>query len=111
VEGPERNHSLFRLARSLTHIRSLNAVVGRVTNQVCQRIAEQLQHALVDLGIFAIHLQANLLAGGLRDVVDGTRVSLEERSYRQHANPHHTFMQLTGVAFHRCHSLAQLRQA
>ena len=50
-------------------------------------------------------------AGGLRNVVDRARVSLEECSHGQHANAHHPLMQLAGIALHRRHCLAQLGQA
>ena len=111
VEGAERNHALFGLTRRLAHIRGFDAMVGGIANQVSQRIAEHFEHTFVDLRLFSVHLQANTLAGSPSEVVDGARVPLEERSDRQHANSHHLFLQLTGVALHCLYRLAQLGQA
>ena len=59
----------------------------------------------------AAQFQAHLLAGDLGDIVDRACVSLEKRSYRQHANPHDSLVQLAGIPLHGGHRFAQLGQA
>ena len=83
--------------------RRFNAVIGGVADQVRQRVTELFQHALVDLGVLARHFQPDLFSGGLRDVVHGSCIALEERADGKHAHGHHALVQLAGIALHGGH--------
>ena len=77
---------------------SLDAVIDAVAHQVHQRIADLLQHGLVELGLLAGDLQPDLLAEARRQVAHQAREAAEHRAHRQHAHAHDAFLQLADVA-------------
>ncbi len=60
--------------------RALDAVVGRVADHVGQRIGKLLDDRLVDLGVLADGLEADLLAGLGGELADEARHAAEHRS-------------------------------
>ena len=61
----EVHGAVRRLAGGHAHVGHFDAVVDAVAHQVHQRIADLLQHRLVELGLLAGHLQVDLLAEAL----------------------------------------------
>ena len=60
--GVQGDGPLARLSRGLADLGQLDAVVRRVAHQMDQRIAQFVDHPLVELGLFAIDHQAHALA-------------------------------------------------
>ena len=77
---------------------SLHAVVERVAHEMHQRIADLLEHGLVELGVLAAQLQLDLLAELARQVVHQAREAVEREADRQHADLHDAFLQLARIA-------------
>ena len=86
------------------HLRRLDAVVAGVADQVGQRVLDRLEDRLVELGVLALHVDADLLAARVRqvahdagdlgpDVVDGL-----------HARLHDALLQLTGDEVEAVHA-------
>ncbi len=96
------------LAGSDARFRLLDAVVDAVAHQVHQRVADALEHRLVELGLLARELEVDLLAEPLRDVAHQTREAAEGEADRQHAHPHDALVQLAHVALELCEPAAQL---
>lgn len=80
MKGAQGDLALGRLARSKTHVFRFNAVVHGVADQMHQRIADNLHHALVQFRFFAFHDQIDFLAAFARKVADqaGKREKTEE---------------------------------
>ena len=104
----ERDDAGRRLARRDARLRHLDAVIHAVAHQVHERIADLLQHRLVELGLVADHLQLDLLAEPLAEIAHHAREAAEHETDRQHAHAHDAFLQLAHVALELRQSGAQL---
>ena len=71
----------------------------RVAHQVDQRIADLLEHGLVELGLLAGHLQLDLLAEPLAEIAHQPREAVEHEADGQHAHAHDALLQRAHVAF------------
>ena len=63
MKSSQLNQAFVRLPRGAAYIDGFNAVVRGIPDEVRERITEQLQHALVDLGFFPAGLESDALAG------------------------------------------------
>src|SRR6185312_11526885 len=97
-----------RLAGRRAHLRSLDAVIDAVADQVHQRIADLLEHGLVELGLLARELELDLLAEALSEVAHHAREAAEDEADRQHAHAHDALLQLAHVALELREAAAQL---
>ena len=108
VEGVERDRALARLAGRLADLGRFDAVVGRVAHHVDQRIAQLVDHPLVQLGLLAADLQADLLAVGPRDVADHALEPGEQRPDGHHPRVHHALLDAVADAIELMDRLEQL---
>ena len=83
-------------ARAL--LRGLQAVVGRVADQVDQRVGQALDHRLVQLSGLALGREFDGLAGVAGQVVDQAAEAPEQLGDRHHADDHHGVAHLRGQA-------------
>ena len=96
------------LAGGEARLGSLDAVVDGVAHQVHQRIADLLEHGLVELGAVAGEAQLDLLAEALAQVAHQARKAVEHEADGQHAHAHDAFLQLAHVALELAQGVAQL---
>ena len=68
VHRRQHHRSPRRLTGGLALLRSFDSMVDGVADQVDQRIAQLVDHRLVDLGVAALHHQFHLLAQARRKV-------------------------------------------
>src|SRR6185295_15446890 len=80
------------------HVRLLDAVVDAVADEVHERIADLLEHRLVELGLLARHDELDLLAETLREIAHHAREAAENEADGQHAHAHDAVLQLAHVA-------------
>src|SRR5581483_1834991 len=99
VRGVEVHGPLSGLTRRSAHFRGLDAVIEAVAHEVHQRIADLLQHRLVELGLLAGELELDLLAEALREIAYHAREAAEDEADGQHPYAHDAFLQLAYVAF------------
>ncbi|MNZ80961.1 hypothetical protein D3C78_996160 [compost metagenome] len=107
VAGGESHRAAGRLAGGEALGGRFDAVVDAVAHDVGERVAEFLDDALVQLGVFAVQLQLDLLAETRRGVVHQPRKTAEDEADRQHADRHHRFLQIAGVVFELREGLLQ----
>ena len=79
-------------------LRHLQPVVEGVAHQVHQRIADLLEHDLVELRTFPVQSELDFLAELARELVHQAREAVEREADRQHADLEHALLQLTRVA-------------
>ena len=96
VAGPQGQHALGRLAGGLAGVRGLDAVVDRVADEVGQRVLDRLEQGLVELGLAALHLQADGLLQLHAQVADDARQLGPDVVDRLHARLHDALLQLAG---------------
>ncbi len=82
-----------RLPRATRTSAALDAVVHAVADQVHQRIAQLVDHGLVQLGIGAFDGELDILAQIARQVVHQPAELLEGAANRQHADVHRALAQ------------------
>ena len=63
-------------------------MVGRVADQMDQRIAQRFGYLLVDFGFFAEDLQVDLFVLRLGNIADDAREPLEDGFHRDHTHGH-----------------------
>ena len=85
--GAQADRPRLRLARRAAVRRRLQAVVHRVAHQVHQRLADAVDHLLVDLRLLAEHLQHDGLAAGLRQVAHHAAEPVEYAGNRAASAP------------------------
>jgi phosphoenolpyruvate carboxylase len=107
MEGLEAQGAGIALAGGDALVRHFQAMVDRIANQMDQRIADLLEHGLVQLGGLAAHVEHDLLVELLRQVADQAREAVEHRADRQHADAHDAFLQLARVARQLGQAMAQ----
>ena len=98
-----------RLAARLADCRGLDAVVDGVADQVHERLAELVDHRLVDARVLALQHQLDALALLAREVAHQPREALEDVADRQHPHVHDRLLQLRRGARHPVDGLEQLR--
>src|SRR6185437_4625459 len=108
MAGIEVHGAFGGLAGGDARFRRFDAVVDGIAHQVNQRIADLLEHGLVELGLLTRELQLDLLAEALRQVAHHAREAAENEGDGQHANPHDAFLQLAHVALELPEAGAQL---
>ncbi len=94
----ELERAAFVLAGGQAPVGGFETVIERIAHQVHQRIADLLEHRLVEFGALAEQLEFDLLAELAREVVHDARKAVERKTDRQHANLHHAFLQLARIA-------------
>src|ERR1022692_50463 len=97
VEGVERQCPGLALAGGESLFGHLHAVVERIAHEVNEWIADFLQYGLIEFGILPAQLEFHFLAELARQVVDQARKPVEGESDWQHADLHHTFLQLARI--------------
>ena len=97
------------LPRASAHRRRLDAVVHGVADQVHERLADLVDHGLVDARLLALQHQLDLLALAVGEVADEAREALEDVADGQHPHVHDRLLQLGRDAGHLVHGLEQLR--
>src|SRR5690606_36919328 len=78
-------------------LRTLDTVVDAVAHEMHERIADLLEHRLVELRLFARDLQLDLLGQALAQVAHHAREAAEYEADRQHAHAHDAFLKLAHV--------------
>ncbi len=76
------------LSRRRADLRRFDAVIGGVADQVDHRVAQLVDHPLVEFGLLAADRQADVLAVGPRNVADHAMEPAEQRPDRQHPHVH-----------------------
>src|SRR3546814_14610647 len=79
MRGIQRHRTTDVLAGGAALIRRFKTMIEAVANQMRERIADLLDHALVEFGALADQLQAHLLAKLAGEIVDHARERSEER--------------------------------
>ena len=108
MAGHQGDGSLRRLAACGALGRQFYAVVTAVANQVRQRVGDLLDHALVEFGRLSHRHQFDLLAQLGGQVAQHARETVEDHRHRDHADRHHRFLQVSGIALQVCQSRAEL---
>ena len=88
--------------------RRFDAVVGRVADRMDQRIAQLVDHPLVEFGLLAADGQADVLAVGAGDVADDAMEPGEQRPDRHHAHVHGALLNAVGDAVEQVDRLEQV---
>jgi len=70
MEGFEPDRALSRFSGGLARLGRFDPVVGCVPDQMDHRIAQFVDHPLVQFGLFAVDQQADVFAVGPGDVAD-----------------------------------------
>ena len=96
VPGAQGEHALGRLADPHAGVGVLDAVVDGVADQVRQRVLDRLEQGLVQLGVAALHLQADGLLQLEAQVADDARQLGPDVVDRLHARLHDALLQLAG---------------
>ena len=96
VECVEGDRSLARFSGRLADVGQFDAVIGGIADHVDQRIAQLVDHPLVELGLLAVDYQADLLPVAPRDVADHPLETREERADGHHPRIHDRL--LDGIA-------------
>ena len=103
----ERDGAFGRLAGRHADLRQFDAVVGRIADDVNQRIAELVDHSLVELGVFAVNHEADFFIVRAADVAYDPLESREQRTDRHHARVHHALLNAVRHAVELMHGLEQ----
>ena len=98
LRGADGQLAGCRLARGQANLRSLQAVIEAVANNVNQRVGQRLDDVLVGFGLLAFEHQLNFLAEFARDVAHQAREALEDKRDRHHADLHDGVLHLVGDA-------------
>ena len=85
-----------RLAGGFAIVGRLQPVIDRVADHVDQRVAQLVDHPLVQLGLLAADLERHLLARGEAEVADHPPEPLEQRADRHHPGVEHPFLEPVG---------------
>src|SRR6266851_4878193 len=110
VKCGEFERAGFALAGRDPPFRDLQTVIERVADQMHERIADLLEHGLVELSAFAGEFEFDFLGELARKIVHDARKAVERKADRQHANLHDAFLQLARIARELRKSLAQAAQ-
>lgn len=86
----------FALASLGASRRRLDAVVDGVADQMHQRIAQLVDHSLVEFGLFAVDFQADLLLQFLSGVTHHAFEAVEKRCDGNHPRFQHAALQAVG---------------
>ena len=97
------------LPRALRTAGGLDAVVDGVADQVHERLAELVDHRLVDARVLALQHELDALALLAREVAHQPREALEDVADRQHPHVHDRLLQLRRGARHPVDGLEQVR--
>src|SRR5882672_914855 len=87
--------------------RDLEAVIERVADQMHERIADLLEHGLVEFSALAGEFEFDLLGELARKIVHDAGKAVECKTDRQHADLHDAFLQLARISRKLRKSLAQ----
>ncbi len=96
VTGGQADGATLVLAGSEALRRRLEPVVGRVADHVGERIANELEHLAVELGVGPVHLELDRLAEFGGQVAHDPRQLLPGAADRLHAGLQHALLQLRG---------------
>ena len=85
----QQDPALGRLPGRDARVRRLDAVVGRVPDQVQQRVADLVENRAVELDLLAFDVEADALAEVAREVAHQPRKALEHLAHRRHPRRDH----------------------
>ena len=86
-------------------------MVDRVAHEVHQRIAQLVDHPLVQLGLFAANQQVDFLATFLRQVANDTFEAIEQRADGNHPRVQHAALETVRDAGELIDGFADLAEA
>src|SRR3546814_5481728 len=86
-------------SRAPALIRRFKTMIEAVANQMRERIADLLDHALVEFGALADQLQAHLLAKLAGEIVDHAREAREHRRSEEHTSELQSLMRISYAVF------------
>jgi hypothetical protein len=98
VFGRKREGAFRVLAAGEALLGRLDAVVDGVADEVGERLAQALDHGLVEFGAFARDFEADMLARAGRKFAQDARHAAEHRADRLGANGHRAFLDVAGEA-------------
>ena len=93
---PHRRH--LRLAPAQPHVGRFDPVVDGIADKMDERVAEFVDHSLVEFGLLSRDLERHALAEFIRDVADRPLEPVQERADRHHPRAEHTPLQAVGHA-------------
>ena len=93
----QRDDAVHGLARALAFLGCFNAVIGGIADHVHDRIAQLLDHGLVDFGILAGDPQDDFLVGLLRKLAHQARHAVKYRADGLRPDRHHAVLQVLRV--------------
>ncbi len=96
VPGRQPDRATLRLAGGATLGRRFEAMIGGVAHHVGQRIADEVEHLPVELGLGAVHLDIDRLAEFGRQIAHDPRQLLPGVADRLHPRLQHAFLQFGG---------------
>ena len=96
MRGLERNRPGAGLAGRFADVGGFQAVIDRVPDHVDERVAQLVDHPLVQLGLLAADLEQDLLARREAEVADDAAEPLEQRADRHHPGVEHALLEAVG---------------
>ena len=81
-----------------TLFRRFQPMVGRIPDQMRQRIANRLDQGFIQFGFFTGHHQLDLLPAFAGQIANQPRKSMKGTADRHHPDRHHAFLKLPSVA-------------
>ncbi len=98
VAGREGDGALFGFALGAPFFGQLQAVIAAVADQVGQGVGDFFHQSLVELGGFTVGDELHLFAQLAGQVAQHARETVEHHRHGDHADGHHRFLQVAGVA-------------
>jgi len=98
VVGFQRDFAGARFACLFPDIRRLNAMIGRITHEMDERIGNLFNHSLIQFRVFSFKQKFNLLTLGAANITHQSGEALENCPNRHHANGHDRRLQILGDA-------------
>ena len=92
--GLHTDSALCRLAGGGPLGGRFDAVIHGVADEVGQRLAQNVENALIEVGVFAAQFKLHLAAARLGHVTHQAREAPEELLHRHHADLHHRLLQI-----------------
>ncbi len=96
MQRAQEEASLGGFAAARRCCRKFDAVIDRVANDVSQRVANRLDEGLVELGLFTLHLDADLLAACEGEVAHDSGKFVPDVADGLHPGLHDPFLQFRG---------------
>ena len=96
VAGRQPDRATLRLAGGAALGRRLEAMIGGIAHHVDQRIADEVEHLPVELGLVTLHLDVDWLAQFGRQIAHDPRQLLPSVADRLHPRLQNAFLQFGG---------------